>query len=101
VQAGPANPLAFVLARLRGRPAGLVFRQARHCNRDGPVDAPGPPRARDPQGRTCNPAPAERDWSLASQVAEPLKMTTSVYNGQQDPLNSNAILTCAPASALL
>ena len=41
------------------------------------------------------------DWRLASKVAEPGRITTSVYNGQPDPFNANAIASCAPASALL
>ncbi|MEK7423680.1 MAG: RHS repeat protein, partial [Actinomycetota bacterium] len=41
------------------------------------------------------------DWRLAIKVAEPGKITTSVYHGQPDPFNANAIASCAPASALL
>lgn len=41
------------------------------------------------------------DWSLAIRVAEPGRRLTSVYNGQPDPFNGNAIAACAPASALL
>ena len=41
------------------------------------------------------------DWRLQSKVAEPGKLTTSIYNGQPDPFNSNAIASCAPATALL
>jgi YD repeat-containing protein len=41
------------------------------------------------------------DWRLQSKTAEPGRITTSVYNGQPDPFNGNAIASCAPASALL
>lgn len=41
------------------------------------------------------------DWRLATRIAEPLKITTHVYNGQPDPDNGNLILTCAPADALV
>jgi len=41
------------------------------------------------------------DWRLAIKVAEPGRITTSVYNGQPDPFNGNAIASCAPATALL
>jgi YD repeat-containing protein len=41
------------------------------------------------------------DWRLQSKVAEPLKLTTHVYNGQPDPSAGNAIATCAPSTALL
>ena len=41
------------------------------------------------------------DWRLESKVAEPGRYTTSVYNGQPDPFNANAIASCAPSTALL
>jgi YD repeat-containing protein len=41
------------------------------------------------------------DWSLPSKVAEPGQITTSVYNGQPDPLNGNAIASCEPGTAPL
>ena len=41
------------------------------------------------------------DWSLPIKVAEPGQITISVYNGQPDPLNGNAIASCAPAEATL
>ena len=41
------------------------------------------------------------DWALQTKVAEPGKLTTSVYNGQPDPFNGNAIASCAPVAALL
>jgi YD repeat-containing protein len=41
------------------------------------------------------------DWSLPSKVAEPGQITTSIYNGQPDPLNGNAIASCAPGAAPL
>lgn len=41
------------------------------------------------------------DWNVPTQVAEPLKITTSVYNGQPDPTSGNQVLTCAPTNALL
>ena len=39
------------------------------------------------------------DWSLPTRVAEPLRRSTYVYNGQPDPLNGNAIASCAPSAA--
>ena len=41
------------------------------------------------------------DWRLEAKRAEPGKLTTSIYNGQPDPFNSNAIASCAPGTALL
>jgi len=41
------------------------------------------------------------DWRLATRTAEPLKLTTSVYNGQPDPFAGGAIASCAPSSATL
>ncbi|MBX3475946.1 MAG: RHS repeat protein [Planctomycetes bacterium] len=41
------------------------------------------------------------DWRLATKVAEPGRITTSIYNGQPDPFNGNAVASCAPATALL
>ena len=41
------------------------------------------------------------DWLLATMVAEPGRITTSVYNGQPDPFNGNAVTSCAPSTALL
>lgn len=41
------------------------------------------------------------DWRLEAQRAEPGRITTSVYNGQPDPLNGGAVASCAPTSALL
>ena len=41
------------------------------------------------------------DWRLESKVAEPGRITTSVYNGQPDPFNGNAIASCAASTALL
>jgi YD repeat-containing protein len=41
------------------------------------------------------------NWRLEVRRAEPKKITTWVYNGQPDPTNANAILTCAPGTALL
>ncbi|MCR5881395.1 hypothetical protein LRS03_00350 [Rhizobacter sp. J219] len=40
-------------------------------------------------------------WRLETKVAEPGRIVTSVYNGQPDPFNGNAVANCAPASALL
>jgi YD repeat-containing protein len=40
-------------------------------------------------------------WRLPVKVAEPKKLTTSVYNGQSDPFNGGAAASCAPADALL
>jgi len=39
------------------------------------------------------------DWSLPTRIAEPLRRSTYVYNGQPDPLSGNAIASCAPAAA--
>lgn len=41
------------------------------------------------------------DWRLASRIAEPLRITTLVYNGQPDPTSGNAVLSCAPPTALV
>lgn len=41
------------------------------------------------------------DWRLQTQQAEPLKLTTWVYNGQPDPSSGNATASCAPSSAVL
>ncbi|MEO8153887.1 MAG: RHS repeat protein [Rhizobacter sp.] len=41
------------------------------------------------------------DWRLSTRTAEPGRITTSVYNGQADPFNGNAIASCAPSTALL
>jgi YD repeat-containing protein len=41
------------------------------------------------------------DWSLPIKVAEPKQITINVYNGQPDPLNGNAIASCAPTAATL
>ncbi len=40
------------------------------------------------------------DWSLRTRVAEPGRITTSVYNGQPDPF-TGATASCAPAGATL
>jgi YD repeat-containing protein len=40
-------------------------------------------------------------WRLQTRVAEPGRITTSVYNGQPDPFNGNTVASCAPASAKL
>jgi YD repeat-containing protein len=40
-------------------------------------------------------------WRLATRVAEPGRITTSVYNGQPDPFSGNTIASCAPPSAVL
>lgn len=41
------------------------------------------------------------DWQFQVSVAEPGRRVTSVYNGQPDPFNGNAIASCAPGTALL
>ncbi|MCW7537681.1 hypothetical protein OOT46_07435 [Aquabacterium sp. A7-Y] len=41
------------------------------------------------------------DWALQTRVAEPRRIVTTVYNGQSDPFNGNAIAVCAPAVAKL
>jgi YD repeat-containing protein len=41
------------------------------------------------------------DWRLAARVAEPLRLTTKVYNGQPDPFAGGAVASCAPGGALL
>ena len=41
------------------------------------------------------------DWRLESKLAEPGRITTSIYNGQPDPFAANAIASCAPTTALL
>jgi YD repeat-containing protein len=41
------------------------------------------------------------DWRLNTRVAEPGRITTSIYNGQPDPFNGNALASCAPTTAQL
>ena len=41
------------------------------------------------------------DWRLSTKLAEPGRITTSIYNGQPDPFNANAVASCAPSTALL
>jgi YD repeat-containing protein len=41
------------------------------------------------------------DWRVQTRVAEPGKLTTTVYNGQPDPFAGGALASCAPADALL
>ena len=41
------------------------------------------------------------DWRLATKIAEPGRITTSVYNGQPDPFNANVLASCAPSTAVL
>jgi YD repeat-containing protein len=38
--------------------------------------------------------------SIPVKSAQPLSITTSVYNGQPDPFNGNAVATCAPSTAV-
>jgi YD repeat-containing protein len=40
-------------------------------------------------------------WRLPVQQAEPLRITSWVYNGQPDPGNGNKPLSCAPDNAVL
>lgn len=40
-------------------------------------------------------------WNFKSREAAPKLITTWVYNGQPDPSNGNAVLTCAPTTALV
>jgi YD repeat-containing protein len=40
------------------------------------------------------------DWQLPVKVAEPKKLTTSVYNGQPDPFSGGALASCAPNAVL-
>ncbi|MCM5681572.1 hypothetical protein M8A51_18765 [Schlegelella sp. S2-27] len=41
------------------------------------------------------------DWRLETKVAEPGRITTTIYNGQPDPFSGGAVASCAPSSALL
>jgi len=41
------------------------------------------------------------DWRMQAKVAEPLKLTSWIYNGQPDPFDGNAVASCAPSTALL
>jgi YD repeat-containing protein len=41
------------------------------------------------------------NWRLKAREAAPLAVRTWVYNGQPDPTNGNAVLSCAPSTALL
>jgi YD repeat-containing protein len=54
-----------------------------------------------PLGRRKTSTQWHPDWRLETRVAEPGRIVTSVYNGQPDPFNGNAVASCAPASALL
>ena len=54
-----------------------------------------------PAGAVKNSTQWHPDWSLPTKVAEAGQITTSVYNGQPDPLNGNAIASCAPTGAVL
>lgn len=38
-------------------------------------------------------------WHFKAREASPKRISTWVYNGQPDPTNANAILTCAPSGA--
>ena len=40
-------------------------------------------------------------WRLETKIAEPLRLTTKVYNGQPDPFNGGATASCAPSTATL
>jgi YD repeat-containing protein len=40
-------------------------------------------------------------WNRKTAKAEPLRLTTWVYNGQPDPTNGGATASCAPSAALL
>jgi YD repeat-containing protein len=40
-------------------------------------------------------------WRLEARRVEPNKITTTVYNGQPDPLNANAVANCAPTAPAL
>ncbi|MFD2454551.1 hypothetical protein [Ideonella paludis] len=40
-------------------------------------------------------------WAKPVRVAEPKRITTTVYNGQPDPLNAGAVANCVPAGAML
>ncbi|ASM78974.1 hypothetical protein VITFI_CDS3197 [Vitreoscilla filiformis] len=40
------------------------------------------------------------DWSLKTRIAEPLKITTLVYNGQIDPFNGSKATCVLPAEVL-
>ena len=41
------------------------------------------------------------DWRLSTATAEPRRITTLIYNGQPDPFNGNAVVSCAPVDARL
>ncbi|MCM5681570.1 RHS repeat protein [Schlegelella sp. S2-27] len=41
------------------------------------------------------------EWRLETKVAEPGRITTTIYNGQPDPFSGGAVASCAPSSALL
>lgn len=40
-------------------------------------------------------------WNVVTRLAEPLKITTTVYHGQPDPTNGNAVLSCASGASSL
>ncbi|MCM5682965.1 hypothetical protein M8A51_25870 [Schlegelella sp. S2-27] len=41
------------------------------------------------------------DWRFETRVAEPGRITTTIFNGQPDPFSGGAVASCAPSSALL
>ncbi|MCM5682963.1 hypothetical protein M8A51_25860 [Schlegelella sp. S2-27] len=41
------------------------------------------------------------DWRLETKLAEPGRITTTIYNGRPDPFSGGAVASCAPSSALL
>lgn len=41
------------------------------------------------------------DWRLKTKQAEPLRLTTWVYNGQPDPFNGGVALSCVPPGTAL
>ena len=65
-----------------------------NCN----VTAPG---ASLPAGARKTSMQWHPDWKYGVRVASPGGVVSFVYNGQPDPFNGNAVLNCAPSTALL
>lgn len=53
-----------------------------------------------PQGSRKTSTQWHPDWRVAVKVAEPGRITTSVYNGQPDPFNGNVVASCAAGAVL-
>ena len=64
-------------------------------------DSVTPANASLPSGARKTSTQWHANWPLPQRRAEPELITTSVYHGQPDPFNGNAIASCAPSTAQL